>query len=91
VNRSDKIKALQQMLQGEPINKVFPSFRVLIIEQFTATHSLLLGDIHKEIPSNQVNEYLKQLKQEHPFKRLDIGRISKEEYDRINEKLESEY
>jgi hypothetical protein len=91
MNRNDKINALQKLLSGEPINKAFPSFRVLIVEDYTNTHSLLLGNIIKEIPSNQVEEYMKQLKQEHPFKRLDIDRISKEEYNRINEKLESEY
>jgi hypothetical protein len=91
MNRNDKIKALQKLLSGEPINKAFPSFRVLIVENYTDTNSLLLGNIHKELPSLEVNEYLKQLKQEHPFKRLDIERISKEEYNRINEKLESEY
>lgn len=92
MNRNDKITALRQVLQGEPINKVFPSVRILIVENFTDTHSFILGNVgYKLIPSNQVEEYVLQVKQDNPLKRLDVDRISRQEYDRINDKLESEY
>ncbi|RNI29774.1 hypothetical protein EFA69_09555 [Rufibacter immobilis] len=92
MNKQDKINALRKVLEGEPIDRVFPSLEVFIVEGYTEKHSLVMvNEKYGNVPNDQVDTIISKVKEQHPFKSLKVLRISKQEYDEISETLEKEY
>ncbi len=89
MDRNQKLKALQAMLSGTPIDKAFPVIDLILIESDSDTQ--IIGDREGSLPNSQVNSFLSKLKADHPFKLVKVTRMTKEKYEAICEQLEKEY
>lgn len=89
MNRSQKLEALQALLSGTPIEAVFKTINLLLVESETDT--LILGAGKTTLKNDQVNDFLATIRKNKPFHLLSVTRLTQKEYEAICKEFENEY